>query len=1169
MLASRHPAGARVLQVSAIRALSHAPVVSSVIVSTAGVGRLPRQRASSPVVSRRSFWWARNRRHRATLLGGQNYHKNCKTRYEVTKDKSIRPPYKSTIWNWRLSSSWGKPGGRWVKSDPTTEDENKANEQYSEWRQAYLVWRANLFKTQLEKDPYGMLFGKAAERSINPWTSLDWLTRSKVEKEGASSEATFTKSPPQDGDDAKTTTNPVGSNKTTGQSYTKDQQVGDTARTQKAMDRHVLDSTEPRPSVNTTNNPVMVEDYEIDPITLRKVHKIHGEPRPSGAETSFDAAVNIPVKTFEGGMRKSFLLDRQKDKSSTAEEIPIKPSNEIRPSTSPNVDSKRSPAHTSGSTWLAQEGFGERPAVITDKPAPQTSDSLKTETSGPAKASTTRLENSLDRYLRKADDGAKPHNRGKASGKPLEYRAEENKAEDIDLLRASDVRASYRHVAKPEKETDPEKEERRRKIEAKYQEHRQNLETRYTEELAAVEARETSAIAERPDAESGQRNTPQDLGASFLNEISIQEPSVVGADPGPSLSLVQSPNKSYPHEIDARVQKEENSYIRKLEAASAQTPPGKNDFMGSMKAQLLESGIKYTKEMKRGIDYAHDALLRIENNLSSSIARDKKQEAAEQALVEEVKSQKLAMEAIEDRKTPDTSKTASSAQRLHRGEGDMSANVHEFGERRRWYKNQAPHAVRDQAQKLRDGELVREIRGIYEDSYGTIDTRHRQAPDSSTGEKPQVAIAQVRKQSKEESVPDYSSLNFARNPQEGASKPTSANHAVAAAGKKAQEEMEVPSNLPSSSADKSRRGLSTTQTGYKSKEEVVKSASSQSWQDSDRKGVKLTKRQLRESKRQLRQSKRQLRESNRQSSLPSLFKLWNAKLGAIKRETEKAVKLWSIFSHSRVRREQRKETVLTSTGPSPASSAAPATLHRPSSPTPPTFYKILAHEPLTGKVSIASTTSAASPTEAPLSVSEVLSRLSSPARFLPHFSPLRHAGYEIVSGSGDVLVFKKVRDARSSAVHGEEAAVEDSVPPGVAAGSTQVDPVRASTPASSSSLPPISYDFGKITPPRAIPIPSLHAKPTPRPLPSKEPPSNSAPTVRRQEAVFSGSPRWRPKNKHNDGRSNGKGFQGKVRRAAKRVFWVGVWTAGCCYAVGVVAEYFRTGGVGGLGPQGF
>lgn len=1036
--------------------------------------------------------------------------------------------------------------------DSTSEDKSETKEGGSEWKQEYtkrqaaIAHRLELFKKQIEKDPYGMLFGKAVERSINPWITLDWLLAVKEGKDGAASRGMPTKSPSPDSAGAKSTTNTSRNGETLGQASAEERQVGGTPSTQTTSGQHIRDVEESKPSVNTANNPIIVEDYEIDPITLRKVHRIHKESPPLAAKATFDAAVDIPVKTFKDGMSKSFSLDRQNDTASIAKETPIKPSNEDKTSTRSEPDIKPSSACTMGKTWLAQEGFVEQPAVVADPPATQISESAKSETSSPANANTRRLENSLERHWRNAVVSNKPKNCIKTSAKPLEYKVEENKAEDLDLLRASDVRATYRHVPKSSKETDAEKRSRRHNIEVNYQERRQNLELQYTKELAAEEARIAGANAEKLTAELGQGSTTQDLEGSFLNEISIQEHSTAKIDPDPSLLVVQSPETSYQREMDDRVQKEENLYARTLEVASTQIQPdkelgvtstqiqpNKNDFMGSMKAQLVGAGVKYTKNLKRGIDYAQEALLRIDNNSSSSLARDRKQEAAEQALAEEVRVQKTVMAAIENRKMLDSSKVTPSVQGSHRGEGDMSANVHEFGERDRWYKNKAPHAVKDQAKKLRDRDLIREIRGIYEDAYGTIDTKHRQVRESSVEGKPKLAAARVKKQSKHQRGKDMNKLKAVPDPQEAAAITTSPNDTITKPVSKAQEAMKAPSNSSSSAATKSSQRLPTPQNDSRLSETAPRRVWAQILQALGSRSPKKAKQQAKKN----RQLQNWLRSAMKnQDLLDARDRREGAPL-----ELPKAVK--RVSNDATVPAEEHKDAVPTSPTAS-RSTAAPA----PSSPVSSALYKILAHDPSTGEITIASTTSSlASPSSPPLSISEALLRLTTPARFLPHFATLRQSGYEIVSGSGDVLVFKKVRDAASSTADDEDAAIDRTVK----SAETERGGIASNAfPSPTASTAPVPH-HSAMTPPRAA---------------DSNPPS---PPVRRQEAVFSGSPRWRSERdqeshdgEKEDGSGREKSFGQRARGLGRRVLWVGVWMAGCCYAVGVVAEVVMPRGGG-------
>ncbi|KAI5868342.1 hypothetical protein GGS23DRAFT_545011 [Durotheca rogersii] len=195
--------------------------------------------------------------------------------------------------------------------------------------------------------------------------------------------------------------------------------------------------------------------------------------------------------------------------------------------------------------------------------------------------------------------------------------------------------------------------------------------------------------------------------------------------------------------------------------------------------------------------------------------------------------------------------------------------------------------------------------------------------------------------------------------------------------------------------------------------------------------------------------------------------------------------------------------------------------------TEPTIYKILAYDPTMQKVDVAETTSIVSDQSAPLTPAEVLLRLSNPTKFFPHFAPLQAEGFEIVSGGGDVLVFRKVRRVR-------------------AADQTAAVPVN-----------PIDM-MGK---PTALPNAATFTSPTGfvnyNTLQVEEvaqaPPFRSGIDVRREEPVFSG-PKAPPKRKRNLG---------------KRVLVGGAWAAGISYAIGVVSEYFATGGADGRGPTGF
>jgi hypothetical protein len=204
--------------------------------------------------------------------------------------------------------------------------------------------------------------------------------------------------------------------------------------------------------------------------------------------------------------------------------------------------------------------------------------------------------------------------------------------------------------------------------------------------------------------------------------------------------------------------------------------------------------------------------------------------------------------------------------------------------------------------------------------------------------------------------------------------------------------------------------------------------------------------------------------------------------------------------------------------------SAPSTSPAPSVPT---LYKVLAYDPSTQSINIADTTSMVTSTDAPMTPAEVLLRLSHPAKFVPHFGPLQAQGYEIASGNGDVLVFRKVRDATTSP------STTPSINPIDMTGST---PRTFPDPATGRFASPtgfVNYDFPPATKHRFV--------------------SNI--DVRRAEPVFSG------------GKSRSEGGRGK-KSLPKRMVVGAAWVAGVSYALGVVGEYFRTGGADGLGPRG-
>ena len=186
-------------------------------------------------------------------------------------------------------------------------------------------------------------------------------------------------------------------------------------------------------------------------------------------------------------------------------------------------------------------------------------------------------------------------------------------------------------------------------------------------------------------------------------------------------------------------------------------------------------------------------------------------------------------------------------------------------------------------------------------------------------------------------------------------------------------------------------------------------------------------------------------------------------------------------------------------------SASPAEDIAPS--TEPSLYKILAIDPSTQQIQTADATSIAEDTHTPLTVVDVMQRLSNPSKFFPQFAPLQAQGYEIVSGSGDVLIFRKVRAASEPGTVFLRGATR---PRRADAATNPVNPIDMM------GSVPIIPNVGNFASPTGYvnydPYePSENETKTPKPKPP--PPFRSTIDVRRGNEVFGGWNDVRPKEK--------------------------------------------------------
>ncbi|RYP70450.1 hypothetical protein DL771_005491 [Monosporascus sp. 5C6A] len=238
--------------------------------------------------------------------------------------------------------------------------------------------------------------------------------------------------------------------------------------------------------------------------------------------------------------------------------------------------------------------------------------------------------------------------------------------------------------------------------------------------------------------------------------------------------------------------------------------------------------------------------------------------------------------------------------------------------------------------------------------------------------------------------------------------------------------------------------------------------------------------------------------------------------------------------------------------PLKGTSEAPAAESKSTASQGPTVYKILAYDPTTQSISTAETTSVVPDYAPTLTPAEALLGLSNPAKFLPYFGPLQAEGFEIASGSDNVLVFRKVRNASEAAVPTSDAKKRQ--PP--------INPIdmmgRLAMPNAADFASPtgfVNYDL-----PSAVEEQTTTGSSTPS--------FRSGIDVRREEPVFSGQkPRSRAWEAEEQAEAEAK-KKGKPG-VGRRMVLGGAWVAGVSYALGVVSEYFVTGGVDGKGPTGF
>ncbi|KAF2774473.1 hypothetical protein EJ03DRAFT_7321 [Teratosphaeria nubilosa] len=376
-----------------------------------------------------------------------------------------------------------------------------------------------------------------------------------------------------------------------------------------------------------------------------------------------------------------------------------------------------------------------------------------------------------------------------------------------------------------------------------------------------------------------------------------------------------------------------------------------------------------------------------------------------------------------------------------RGEGDFCTNITKFADSSKWYKRPSTGVAAEQLekaeQKARDQALVREVRDIYEKAYGVIDAKHRQLPattaDRSSLEmikerlQSQMDVAEPRDQEskvRDEALARYSPAKSASAltelPQRSRSSIT-APHAEAAADKALDEALARFKPTISSRSDAKQPKPKTVEgalAAYQAKPRKVHgsrqavevecdpalndalSQHEKSQQDAyhfkhDGLEVELAKQE------------REAREARALMMPEDQSKMYNVIAESIKRN------LPDLPSSSKPPNDKASKVEPAS---SPAEPIWPTKQVKQQAITglqweEPPLYKVLAYDSGNEKMSTATTTSNFSGSETAISIQQALSQLYQPARFVSYLAELQKDGYQVIYGTRDLLVFRKVKAA--------------------------------------------------------------------------------------------------------------------------------------------------------------
>ncbi|MCJ1424761.1 hypothetical protein MMC29_002649 [Sticta canariensis] len=1038
MLSSPKSIRSRCLHLPTDWALSHTSKPSLLGLRSSSNVQTVYRHSNPKIPSRRSFSWGRKRQWGYSYSPG--LYKSFESRSGASKDARCSGLYHNyfndpdhsryryfSSRGWRLLNSWGRSGDGCGKFGGPSES-GKSNEDTDYWyilfqkKEAAIKKEFEDFTKMVDADPYGMLFG---------WRN-PYLTHGSVDKGKG-------KSKNEDTSHEQET------------SAMKDRQNDKGASTAKRVDtgqalEHASQPFPSHPEIKASSRQeTEVEEYEFDPITMRRVPKRPACPRsaPIDMRTEPNSKFTIPVKPF---------VPTAPSPVGRSPHPQAPPPNEVSRTKQPEPNR------------ITREGFEA------SNPGLEKLSSRLRKQSERFDPPYSKIETSLDRHLR--------NERTQTEESTTKYPPLKSKGEivteSIDLLLPSDVRASAGLGGRSPKVPCKEKHERRKTLENDYERRSQYIDARLRDEVASPKAQASrSPLLEKRSPISSHRGCS---GASIANSVgktSDFEPS--------TLSNVGS-------------------------------------------EQPLE---QFAESSRRE-------------------AINRKKVAAKSVHEEEVNAQKLAMEAFEMRSgiAEKTGKVLA-VHSQESGEGDMASNVYDFVGRGRWYKQRAPHAMKECDLKLqqtaKDRAFVREIRSIYEDEYGTIDTQHRQPSrqaDREDKEHTQEAIDQYSKQPLrqvgQKDREEHEQVATDRLPEQSSA--ITLPDVLPGAHLHASETNSVSERLPHTSYQVHPIDFLRRQVERKDKEHTQEAINlSKEPSPSALPGVSHAN-----------------SSSNNSAKLPYTENGEPERPG-VSKPLPKFVNESGIELPASADRRTGNPDAPTTWASLSSDESGSSSAYKPISPealdsTKLSSYRILAYDPSTQRVTSAKTTSLTAPVdEKTLTLVEALSRLAMPAKFLPHFASLQNSGYEIVSGSTNVLIFKNVRPAKPASHVAEESfstTIDDKFP-------RHTNPIDGTTTQTGNFASPTGFvNYDAILPPSEDDQPMAA-------YPWSMKPNDK---VTRQQEDCSGSRhRWEdhPVERMSKRLRNKQRRAERRKRTLKRMGWASIWMAGCCYAVGVGLEFLR------------